>query len=171
MAYKTLLTFKKINSKEQVEAMLAYTIPEYADMLYDGAEVTPKDKAREMADKQLNGLLPNHEVNEPHEVYFMHDNDKHIGFIWFEKRPMTRELFLQYIGVFPEYRRHGYAQLGLNFVEMIASQQQARTCSLTVLRHNLAAVNLYKNNGYMTQPDSMLPPGRKPTRYRMYKIV
>jgi ribosomal protein S18 acetylase RimI-like enzyme len=74
------------------------------------------------------------------------------GYIFAQLRPASQDVYIDFLGVEPEFRRKGVARdLVAQVTEWAAQHPYVKNISLTVSSDNEAAIGLYHSMGFTTQ--------------------
>ena len=138
-------------NEPEFEMYLQYTMQEYAqDQAQSGRE--SEDEGLQEAEQQYHHLLPQGLQTPGHSLCMIMDEarNKHVGVLWFDQRERTggRQVFVNDIFIFEEFRRRGYAQWAMQQLEKQAVELGATSIGLRVLGQNEAARTLYEKLQY-----------------------
>ena len=87
-------------------------------------------------------------------------------------QPDRRVAFIDYISVFPDFRRQGYARRAMELMEEIARKDGLDTVDLNVMLYKAGAQQLYLGLGYsFRRPRYLGPNPHEITRFDMRKFL
>ena len=137
-------------TQAQFDAWLERAIVEYAqEHVVDGrwSEQEAVEKSRAEHDQ----LLPQGLATRDHHLWsIVRSSDRQpVGLLWVNIKKTPRpHAFVYNIEIYPEFRRHGYAEAAMRTLEDEARRMGAETIRLHVFGHNTAARPLYEKLGY-----------------------
>lgn len=137
-------------TQAEFDAWLARAIVEYAqEHVADGqwSQEESIEKSRAEHDK----LLPQGLATPGQHLWSIVRSSDHerVGILWVNLRDKPKpHAFVYNIEVFPEFRRHGYAEAAMRKLEDEARRMGAETIRLHVFGHNTAARPMYEKLGY-----------------------
>ena len=131
------------------EDFLQITINDYAASKVKNKTWLAADSVSN-AIKAFNTLLP--DGMNTQDQYFktiLHDGGK-AGYLWFEIRTTNdiKVAFINFIFVFPSYRKLGLAKETLMLLKKLAISMGAERIELHVFGFNAEAINLYLRSGF-----------------------
>lgn len=153
------MTVKLVPMTElEFEMYLQYNIQEYAqDQAQSGRE--SEDEGVEEAEQQYHHLLPQGLQTPDHALCMIVDEEhaRNVGVLWFDQREQQsgRQVFVNDIVVFDEFRRRGYARLAMQQLEKQAAELGATSIGLRVLGQNESARMLYEKLKYNVEHITM----------------
>lgn len=160
-----------------IQAYLEFSQREYAQGMLDQGEYPDYETALRAARNEINHYYTHIVAGESHFAYHLKNgmtNEK-MGVLAFsillrrgEKNPFV---FVDYISVFPQYRRLGYAKLGMQWLENWAHEHGIKTIELNVMKHKKGAVALYQGLGYTIFQERALGLSKVPGRFDMRKVL
>lgn len=109
------------------------------------------DRARKIAEDNLNQDLPENEMTKDHFLYeIRNSSEDKIGHLWLTNREFfgKRSLFISDIFIYPKYRGHGLGKQTLNWVANEAKRLGFSEVSLHVFGSNAGARRLYEALGF-----------------------
>jgi GNAT superfamily N-acetyltransferase len=138
-------------NEPEFEMYLQYTMQEYAqDQAQSGRE--SEDEGLQEAEQQYHQLLLQGLQTPGHSLCMIMDEarNKHVGVLWFDQRELAagRQVFVNDIFIFEEFRRSGYAQWAMQQLEKQAVELGATSIGLRILGQNEAAHTLYEKLHY-----------------------
>lgn len=138
-------------SELEFEMYLQYNMQEYAQGQEESRH-TAHEAAEEEAERQYHQLLPQGLATPDHTLCMIFDpkRAKNVGVLWFDQRQEQgeRQVFLNDIVIFEEFRRRGYARLAMQELETRARGLGAASIGLHVSAQNEAAHLLYEKLQY-----------------------
>ncbi|MCL4308579.1 MAG: GNAT family N-acetyltransferase [Candidatus Thermoplasmatota archaeon] len=151
---------------EELPPYLNRLIPEYAqDHVRDGSW-TPEE-AEGRARSEVESLLP-HGVDTPdHYLFAIRAQGEDVGRIWFARRQDAGGrpyAFVYDLLVYPQHRRHGYAEAAMRAIEAKVRELGLERLALHVFGANAGAIRLYQRLGYTTTNILMAKTVRAGTR-------
>ena len=79
-------------------------------------------------------------------------NGKLVGYCFFQARPASRDVYIDFLGIEPSFRRQGIARsLVAGVVDWAVRKSYVERITLTVSMDNEAAISLYHSLGFITQ--------------------
>lgn len=127
------------------------------------------------AKNEIDSLLPNGMHTPGHYIYNIEDYQKNnVGFIWYMcdlETSAAREAFICFLYLKPEYRKKGYAQAALEFLEIQVNEKNIKKISLNIFACNKTAFSLYLKNGYLINKTIYLPNSNIIFRYELEKVL
>lgn len=138
-------------SELEFEMYLQYSIQEYAqDQAREGR--VSEEEAQQEAEKQYQQLLPQGLQTPAHSLCMIVDGrrEKNVGVLWFDQREqeLGRQIFVNDLVIFEEFRRRGYAVRAIQHLEKQAADQGATSIGVRVFDQNEAAHILYEKLKY-----------------------
>ncbi len=136
---------------EEYREFLTWMVPGYAeDHVRSGhwraAEALERSRA------EIGQLLPHGVETVDHYLRTVHDERTgvRVGELWycFQKQEGWPQVFVYWIGILPEHRRHGYASQALRAIDAEARKLGAKRVALHVFAVNKGAIALYEKTGY-----------------------
>ena len=137
-------------SKDDFQDYLEWSVSNYATEQVK-AGTWSEEKAKELAKKQFDQLLPDGIKTKDRYLYVVVDSetDDKVGYLWIGVHPKVREqLFIYDIVIFEDYRGQGYGTATLKGVEEKARELEINKITLHVFGHNEIAISLYKKMNY-----------------------
>ncbi len=132
--------------EKEFEQFKSYLIESYAkDMIDTG--FWDKNEAVKRAIEETERLLPDGIKTKSHKLMSIYDQDKKIGYLWFEIRQKNDAYIWDFL-IFKEYRGKGYGKESLKLLERYCKNYNVSKISLNVFGNNEIAINLYKKSGY-----------------------
>lgn len=136
----------------EFEMYLQYSIQEYAQEQEKSGRASEDEGARE-AEQQYQQLLPQGLQTPDHTLCLIVDEGRHqnVGVLWFDQRVQEdeRQVCINDIVIFEEFRQRGYAKRAMQQLEMQAAELGATSVSLRVFEPNAAMRILYERLKYM----------------------
>jgi ribosomal protein S18 acetylase RimI-like enzyme len=128
----------------------------------DSGVVEFDEKYTSQLDALHNALFPNTYYSAGQLIELAEADDKHllihlnngslVGYIFVQLRPASRGVYIDFLGVDPQYRRQGIAQdLVAQAVDWAVQKPYVESITLTVNGDNDAAIKLYHSLGFITQ--------------------
>jgi ribosomal protein S18 acetylase RimI-like enzyme len=112
----------------------------------------PQAGAQERARADLAMLLPDGLETPNHELFEIRPgpDEPTVGFLWLaiHEQHGQRTAFVYDVQIFPEWRRHGYAERALAELEMRVKALGIPQIGLHVFQHNASAQALYAKLGF-----------------------
>jgi ribosomal protein S18 acetylase RimI-like enzyme len=161
----------------EIQQYIEFSQREYAQGMLDQGEYPDYDTALRAARNEVLYYY-NHKVEgEFHHAYHIINtltNEKTGIFAFSILRRRTDKqpfVFVDYVSVFPQYRRLGYAKFAMNWLEHWAREHHIDTIDLNVMMHKKGAVDLYKTIGYEIFQERALGLSKVPGRFDMRKVL
>ena len=158
---------------DDIQAYLAFSQREYAQGMLDQGEYPDYDKAVRAARNEISYYY-NHVVpGESHFAYHIMNaaNGEKVGILAFSillrRETKIPFLFVDYISVFPQHRRLGYARFAMKWLESWAQEHGFNVIDLNVMQHKKGAVKLYQDLGYLIFQERALGLSKVPGRFDM----
>jgi ribosomal protein S18 acetylase RimI-like enzyme len=138
-------------NKREFEMYLQYNMQEYAQDQEESRHAA-HEAAEQEAETQYHQLLPQGLETPDHTLCMIFDPQrvKNVGVLWFDQRREQgeKQVFLNDIVIFEEFRRRGYARLAMQELEERARELGAISIGLHVSAQNEAARLLYDKLKY-----------------------
>lgn len=107
-----------------------------------------------LSEEQINYMLQKfqsydaikQQQKEGYEYYFVHDNDKVVGYMVFA--PKEDYLFLSKLYFLKDFRGKGFGRKTLNYLIQIAKDKGLNNIQLTVNKYNENSIQAYKKWGF-----------------------
>ncbi len=137
--------------ENEYDTFYKYNIEDYAGAVVRAGNARP-DLAEAMAREQTALVLTDRLASPNQFMFTIRDDvlDAKVGYLWWGIREWSgiRVANLYFIGIFPPYRRRGYAMQGLRLFEDQVRAAGLEEMRLFVFAHNTHAWNLYAKMGY-----------------------
>jgi ribosomal protein S18 acetylase RimI-like enzyme len=162
---------------EEIHSYLDFSQREYAQGMLDQGEYPDYDTALRAARNEINYYYNHIIPGESHYAYYIvnHLTGVSVGVLAFsillrrgEKDPFV---FVDYISVYPQYRRLGHAHFAMQWLEGWARDHKIKTIDLNVMQHKKGAVKLYEGLGYHIFQERALGLSKVPGRFDMRKVL
>lgn len=163
-----MLTLKKL-TKNNFNFLLKFTIGEYSNDLFQYGEAKTRERAVDLATKEITNLVPKGVDTRNQFIYRVKNNHDTIGWLWHQMVDEGKTGFLLYIFINKEFRRKGLGEQLLKLFEKEAQDLGASELILYVFIDNTPAVKMYQKNGYFIVKESGFYDATKSTRYKMAK--
>jgi GNAT superfamily N-acetyltransferase len=168
------ISLQEMNFSE-VKTYIEFSQREYAQGMLDQGEYPDYETSLRAAINEIsyyyNQVLP----GETHYAYHIVNakTGERVGILAFSilvrrdaKQPFV---FVDYISVFPPFRRHGYARYAMQWLENWTRNHELKTIELNVMKHRRGAYLLYGSLGYHVYQERALGLSKIPGRYDMRK--
>lgn len=136
-------------SAAEFEAYLDAMLPEYAR---DGARAMGWEvaKAREKAQAQLAGILPDGVATKGHHMAHIEADGERVGVLWFHEQldEAPPRVFLYDIRIAAAQRGRGLGTKVMRMLDDEARRLGAEEVILSVFEHNTGAIRLYERLGF-----------------------
>lgn len=150
---------------------------EYAQGMLDQNEYPDYETALRAARNEVNYYYNHRVEGESHYAYHILNaltNEK-VGVLAFSilSRQSAIEpfVFVDYLSVFPAFRRLGYARFAMKWLEKWALDHHFKQIDLNVMMHKKGAVKLYEDLGYHIFQERALGLSKVPGRFDMRKSL
>ena len=142
------VSFRRMTD-EEYEVFYRWSVRNQAEELAEELKMSI-DRAMAEAEKEIGEMLPQGKDSENSQLMTVQADEENVGFIWFlyEETEGRRQCFLCELAIWEKYRRKGYGQSALQFMEEKAGEDGIRECVLFVRNDNQEAVKLYEKCGY-----------------------
>ena len=163
-------------SDEDFENYVKYSIKVYSQGMLDEKEYPNYQAAYESGYREITNFyatLREGESIHPHNII---DTEKSVivGYLAFSHLIYEGQkiAFIDYIEVFPQFRRQGYAQKAMAIMENKVRADNIKIIDLNVMLHKIGAQKLYKGMGYdYRRPRYLGPNPEQITRFDMRKVL
>ncbi len=166
---------EEMTYKEIEEEYLAYSEREYAQGMLDQGEYPTYEAALRASRSEISSYYKYTMSGESHHAYHILNAQtrERAGILAFSvlirKSSPEPFVFLDYISVFPMYRRRGHAAFAMHWLERWVMEQGLNRIDLNVMMHKKGAVKLYQGLGYVIYQERALGLSKEPGRYDMRK--
>ena len=155
---------------------IEYSIHEYATNMLEQKEYPNLQSALIAGRTEITGFYKSLKEGERFQPYHIYDTDldKNVGLLAFSylNYPEKRVAFVDYISVFPDFRRRGYAKRAMEIMEEIVLKDGLDTIDLNVMLYKAGAQQLYLGLGYSyRRPRYLGPNPHEITRFDMRKVL
>lgn len=160
---------------DEVKEYIAFSQREYAQGMLDQSEYPDYETSLRAAINEINHYYNQVLPGETHYAYHIINTktQERVGILAFsilvrhkDKAPFV---FVDYISVFPTFRRQGYARFAMQWLENWVRNHELKTIELNVMKHRRGAFNLYESLGYKVYQERALGLSKIPGRYDMRK--
>lgn len=160
---------------DEVKSYIEFSQREYAQGMLDQGEYPDYDAALRAAINEINYYYNQVFPGETHYAYYIVNSKtrERVGILAFSilqrregKQPFV---FVDYISVFPPFRRQGYAHYAMQWLENWTRNHELKTIELNVMKHRRGAYLLYQSLGYQVYQERALGLSKIPGRYDMRK--
>lgn len=170
-----LVRLEEMNYQD-IQEYIAFSQREYAQGMLDQAEYPDYETALRAARSEVMHYYNKLNPGESHYAYHILNRDGvRVGILAFSilqrKEHKMPFVFVDYITVFPQYRRLGYAKYAMQWLEDWVRAHQLTTIDLNVMQHKKGALRLYQNLGYSIYRERTLGFSKVPSRYDMRKQI
>ena len=135
---------------KQYEALMPEVIAGYAHENVVSGRWT-EEESMHQSREQTERLLPQGLATPDHRLWTIARAGDHepVGMLWIHvKQKPKPHAFIYYIEIYPQFRRHGYAEQAMTQFEEEARRLGLESIRLDVFDHNAAARPLYAKLGY-----------------------
>ncbi len=160
---------------EEVKEYMEFSQREYAQGMLNQGEYPDYETSLRAAINEISYYYNNSLPGEIHYAYHIINakTKEHVGMLAFSIL-MRREnkipfIFVDYISVFPDFRRQGYARYAMQWLEQWTRNHDHKTIELNVMKHRRGALQLYKSLGYEIFQERALGLSKIPGRFDMRK--
>ncbi len=158
-------------SEREYELLLKQSIKLYAQDLFECDEFSTLKEAKKMAKQEVMSYIENETNPQNDRIYYIYNNDDHVGYIWYKIEPQYQISVLLYIYIFPRFRKSGFAIEAMRQFENESRRLGALQTHLVVFLGNKKAIPLYQKLGYMGVEEFTLYNAPRDTRRRMVKVL
>lgn len=161
----------------EIEEYIQASKREYAQGMLDQGEYADYDAAFRASANEINYYYSHTGENETHYAYHLINahTQQHVGVFVYSvlSRKSSPEpfVFIDYISVYPQFRRAGHARFAILWVEKWAREHHMPRIDLNVMQHKKGAVKLYESLGYEIYQQRKLGFAKEPSRYDMRKYL
>ncbi len=143
------ITGTRAITSEELEKYKKAIPEQYAEEMFATSCMT-KEEAYTIAKDNIDRLLPEGRIREDYHMEVMIDQSMEVGFVWYGQREISgyQVVYIYDLEVYNEYRRKGYGDKIMNFLEDYAKNNGIEKIVLNVFLHNKGAVALYDKHGY-----------------------
>lgn len=143
------ITGTRAITSEELEKYKKAIPEQYAEEMFATGCMT-KEEAYTIAKDNIDRLLPEGRIREDYHMEVMIDQSMEVGFVWYGQREISgyQVVYIYDLEVYNEYRRKGYGDKIMNFLENYAKNKGIEKIVLNVFLHNKGAVALYDKHGY-----------------------
>jgi len=173
---KTMAVELRPMNDAETRDYIEYSINEYAGNMVEQKEYPNFQSALAAGRAEITGFYKSLKEGERFQPYHIYDTElgKNVGLLAFSylKYPEKQVAFVDYISVFPEFRRKGYARRAMELMEEIVLKDGFDTIDLNVMLYKAGAQQLYVNLGYsFRRPRYLGPNPHEITRFDMRKVL
>jgi GNAT superfamily N-acetyltransferase len=161
-------------SFDDIKAYMEFSQREYAQGMLDQGEYPDYETALRAAINEISHYYNHIIPGEIHNAYhILNAKKERVGILAFSillrRQAENPFVFVDYISVFPAFRRHGYARYAMKWLENWALNHGHKTIDLNVMKHRRGAHQLYLSLGYQVYQERALGLSKIPGRYDMRK--
>lgn len=162
---------------DEVKEYIEFSQREYAQGMLDQGEYPDYETALRAAINEINYYYNQALPGEVHYAYHIINakTKERVGILAFSilvrRQGQEPFIFVDYISVFPAFRRQGYARYAMQWLENWVRNHEFTTIELNVMKHRRGAYNLYLSLGYQVYQERALGLSKIPGRYDMRKIL
>ena len=162
-------------SFEEIKQYIEFSQREYAQGMLMQGEYPDYEAALVAAKNEVNYYYNRKKEGEAHYAYYLVNaqTGTKVGLLAFSilqrHKSSASFIFVDYISIFPEFRRRGYARYAMIWLEGWAREHGFDTIDLNVMMHKKGAIALYQGLGYQIFAERALGLSKEPGRYDMRK--
>lgn len=170
-------TILKEMSYPEIQEYLEYSQREYAQGMLDQGEYPDYETALRASRTEISHYYNTPQPGETHYAYNIINSQtgQKVGMLAFSilqgRGHEGAFVFVDYVTIFPEFRRSRHATVAMQWLESWALQHDLTCIDLNVMKHKKGAVQLYRNLGYEVFRERALGFSKEPGRYDMRKIL
>lgn len=162
----------------EIQTYLEFSQREYAQGMLDQGEYPDYETSLRAALTEINHYYNSTQKGESHNAYHILNaqTGEKVGLLAFSILHRRDEIkapfvFVDYISIFPQFRRAGYAKFAMRWLEDWTRQHKLNCIDLNVMMHKKGAVKLYQDLGYEVYRERALGFAKEPGRYDMRKKI
>lgn len=168
------IELKQMNFLE-IQNYLQHSIKEYAQAMFDQGEYPNFPTALKASETEVMGYYRQSLPEDTHFAFHIVEKDTNqiagvlaYSYLWMKDHHIA---FVDYIEVFPAFRRKGYARKAMQLMEKNVRQTKIKNIDLNVMMSKPGAKKLYESLGYVVTQGRKF--GQSPVicRYDMRKIL
>lgn len=162
---------------DEVKDYLEFSQREYAQGMLDQGEYPDYETALRASQNEINYYYGNPLPGEVHHAYHIINSrtKERMGLLAFSilNRRENKEpfVFVDYISIFPPFRRMGYARYAMQWLEHWTRNHGIKAIELNVMKHKKGAVQMYQSLGYSIYQERALGLSKIPGRNDMRKVL
>ena len=159
----------------EIRSYIQFSEREYAQGMLMQGEYPSYEAALVAAKNEINYYYNRKRDGEAHHAYYLVNAQTGLEMGLLAFSILTRQktgaafVFVDYISIFPDFRRRGYARYAMLWLETWVRKHGFHTIDLNVMQHKKGAIALYQSLGYEIFAERALGLSKEPGRYDMRK--